>query len=132
MNHDLVLIKGGLVYDWEVSFNPNPLKQAVEAIFSRKRNEMDHPMILCNSIPVKKVDEHKHLSSLLIQLFFRLTSRQVSVKYVRALVCEISFQISPYIFTKAIYHFPAKVCELSENITLPILMEKLGTVFSSL
>ena len=56
MNHDLELIM-----QWRMSFNPDPLKQPVEVIFSRKRNKVDHPVILFNNTPVKRVDEHKHL-----------------------------------------------------------------------
>ena len=44
-----------------MSFNPDPQKQAVELEFSKKKIEIDHPVILFNNIPVKKVDEHKHL-----------------------------------------------------------------------
>ena len=48
-----------------MSFNPNPQKQAVELLFSRKRSETDHPVILFNNIPVKEVNEHKHLGIIL-------------------------------------------------------------------
>ena len=44
-----------------MSFNPGPQKQAVELTFSWKKIEIDHPVIRFNDIPVKKVDEHKHL-----------------------------------------------------------------------
>ena len=60
MNHDLVLIKQW-AYQWRMSFNLDPLKQAVELIFSRKRNKIDHPLILFNNTPMKRVDEDKHL-----------------------------------------------------------------------
>ena len=60
LNHDLELIRQW-AYAWRMSFNPDPEKQAVELTFSRKKTEIDHPMILFNDIPVKKVSEHKHL-----------------------------------------------------------------------
>ena len=60
MNHDLELMKQW-AHQWRMSFNPDPQKQAVEIVFSRKRNKIDHPVILFNDTPVKKVDEHKHL-----------------------------------------------------------------------
>ena len=44
-----------------MSFNPDPTKQAVELIFSKKKSVIDHPVILFNNMPVMKVDEHKHL-----------------------------------------------------------------------
>eukprot|EP00112_Aurelia_sp_Birch-Aquarium-sp1_P013966 Seg299.8 transcript_id=Seg299.8/GoldUCD/mRNA.D3Y31 product="hypothetical protein" protein_id=Seg299.8/GoldUCD/D3Y31 len=37
-----------------MSFNPDPQKQAVELLLSRKRNEVDHTVILFNDIPEKK------------------------------------------------------------------------------
>ena len=42
-------------------FNPDPLKQTVELTSSKQKDEIDHPVILFNDVPVKKVDEHKHL-----------------------------------------------------------------------
>ena len=48
-----------------MSFNPDPQKQAVELIFSRKRIEIDHPVVSFNDIPVKQVNEHKHLGIVL-------------------------------------------------------------------
>ena len=58
MNHDLQLISQW-AHDWRMSFNPDPQKQAVELVFSRKRNGTDHPVILFNNIPVEKVNEQK-------------------------------------------------------------------------
>ena len=53
MNQDLQLTTQW-ANDWRISFNPDPQKQAVELLFSKKRNEIDHPVILFNNIPVKK------------------------------------------------------------------------------
>ncbi len=55
MNHDLEFINRW-AYDWRMSFNPDPQKQAVELTFSNKRNKIDHPVILFNSTPVEKVN----------------------------------------------------------------------------
>ena len=55
MNHDLDLISQW-AHAWRMTFNPDPQKQAVELTFSRKKIETDHPMILFNDIPVKKVN----------------------------------------------------------------------------
>ena len=60
MNHDLELIRQW-AHDWRMSFNPDPQKQAVELIFSRKKIKADHPELYFNNSPVMKVDEHKHL-----------------------------------------------------------------------
>ena len=64
MNHDQELIRRW-AHDWKMSFNPDPQKQAVELTFSTKRIEMNRPEIRFNSIPVMKVDEHKHLGIIL-------------------------------------------------------------------
>ena len=45
MNHDLELIRKW-AHNWRMSFNPDPQKQAVELIFSRKRIETDHPVFI--------------------------------------------------------------------------------------
>ena len=64
MNHDLDLIRLWAP-NWRMSFNPDPRKQAVELIFSRKNVQTEHPVILFNDLPVMKVDEHKHLGIIL-------------------------------------------------------------------
>ena len=53
MNHDLELISQW-AHDWKMSFNPDPQKQAVELLLSKKRHGIDHPVILFNDIPVNK------------------------------------------------------------------------------
>ena len=64
MNHDLDLIRLW-AQNWRMSFNPDPRRQAVELIFSRKSVKTDHPVILFNDLPAMKVDEHKHLGIIL-------------------------------------------------------------------
>ena len=48
-------------HQWKMSFNPDPLKQAQEIIFSRKRNKSHHPNIIFNGNPVKNSSYQKHL-----------------------------------------------------------------------
>ena len=64
MNHDLNLIKLWAL-NWRMSFNPDPNKQAVEVTFSKKRIPMNHPPIFLNDVPVKYVQEQKHLGIIL-------------------------------------------------------------------
>ena len=64
LNHDLDLIRLW-AYKWRMSFNPDPRKQAVELIFSKKTAKTDHPPVLFNDAPVMKVDQHKHLGVIL-------------------------------------------------------------------
>ena len=144
MNHDLDLIKQW-AFLWRMSFNPDPQKQAVEIIFSRKRNKIDHPVILFNDTPVKKVDEHKHLGLLLdsklsfaahIKAAIGKSRKSIGLlKYLsnylpRHTLNELyKLYVRPHLdYGDVIYHIPAKVCEFSGNVTLPNLMEKLESV----
>ena len=87
MNHDLELIRQW-AHDWRMSFNPDLQKQAVEIIFSRKRNKIDHPGILFNNTLVKKVEEHKHLGLVLdSKLSFLLISKQQLQNHAGVSVC---------------------------------------------
>ena len=49
----------------KMSFNPDPLKQSQEVIFSRKRNKPHHPDIIFTGNPVKKSSYQKHLDMFL-------------------------------------------------------------------
>ena len=64
MNHDLDTINNW-THKWQNSFNPDPTKQVIEVTFSRKKNFADHPIVLFKDIPIKKVNEHKHLGIIL-------------------------------------------------------------------
>lgn len=144
MNHDLPLISQW-AYSWKMSFNPDPQKQAVESNFSRKKSEMDHPVILFNNIPMKKVDEHKHLRIILdsklafsahIKSAISKTRKGIGLlkylsKYLpRHTLSEIyKLYVRPHMdYGDVIYHIPAKVCDFSGNLVLPNLMEKLESV----
>ena len=64
MNHDLNLIQPW-ANKWRMSFNPDPRKQAIELIFSTKRDNSDHPMLHFNNLRVTKLDKHKLLGLVL-------------------------------------------------------------------
>ena len=144
MNHDLELISRW-AHDWRMSFNPDPQKQAVELLLSKKRHEIDHPVILFNNTPVKKVTEHKHLGIILdsklsfsahIKSAISKTRRGIGLlkylsKYLpRHTLNELyKLYVRPHLdYGAIIYHIPAKVCEFSQNIVLPNLMEKIESV----
>ena len=75
-------------HDWRMSFNPDPQKQAVELILSRKRIEADHPEIRFNNIQVMRVGDHKHLGIILdSNCLFLLISNQLFLKQERVLAC---------------------------------------------
>ena len=42
INHDLQLIEQW-AYQWKMSFNPDPNKQAIELLFSQKNENINHP-----------------------------------------------------------------------------------------
>ena len=50
---------------WKMSFTPDPLKQAQEVVFSRKRNKPHHSDIIFNGNPIKKSSYQKHLGMFL-------------------------------------------------------------------
>ncbi len=144
MNHDLELISRW-AHQWRMSFNPDPQKQAVELLLSKKRQATDHPVILFNNIPVKKVNEHKHLGIILdsklsfsahIKAAISKARRGIGLlkylsKYLpRHTLNELyKVYVRPHLdYGDVIYHIPAKFCEFSQNITLPSLMEKLESV----
>ena len=52
-------------YQWKMSFNPDPLKQAQEVIFSRKITKTNHPTLIFNDNPVYQVALQKHLGMFL-------------------------------------------------------------------
>ena len=64
LNHDLDLIRLW-AHKWRMSFNPDPRKQAVELVFSKKTAKTDHPPVFFNDAPVMNVDQHKHLGVIL-------------------------------------------------------------------
>ena len=132
MNHDLELI-GQWAHDWKMSFNPDPQKQAVELLLSKKRTGIDHPVVLFNDIPVKKVEEHKHLGLILdtklsfsahIKAAISKTRKGIGLlkylsKYLpRHTLNELyKLYVRPHLdYGDVIYHIPSKVCEFSQNI----------------
>ena len=144
MNHDLRLINQW-AYDWRMSRNPDPQKQAVELLFSRKRDDGDHPALCFNDVPVAKVNEHKHLGIILdTRLSFSSHVKSIISKtrkgigmlkhlsnYLPRKTLDQLYRlyVRPHLdYEDVIYHIPAKICDVSHNITLPKLMDKLESV----
>ena len=147
MNHDLELISQW-AHDWKMSFNPDPQKQAVELLLSKKRHGIDHSVILFNDIPVKKVEEHKHLGVILdsklsfsahIKAAISKTRKDIGLlKYLSKYLLRHTLNglyklyVRPHLdYGDVIYHIPSaytNVCEFSQSIILPSLMEKLESV----
>ena len=64
INNDLKLISDW-AFQWKMSFNPDPSKQAQEITFSRKKMKSSHPSMHFNKISVCSTSVHKHLGILL-------------------------------------------------------------------
>ena len=52
-------------YQWKMSFNPDPSKQAVEVYFTRKSVPPDVPIITFNNTAISSSDHQKHLGLIL-------------------------------------------------------------------
>ena len=48
LNEDLYLISKW-AYSWKMSFNPNPSKQVIEIVFSKKRSDIQLPTLRFNN-----------------------------------------------------------------------------------
>ena len=64
INNDLKVISDW-AFQWKMSFNPDPSKQAQEIIFSRKKMKSSHPSVYFINIPVDSTSVHKHLGMLM-------------------------------------------------------------------
>ena len=62
LNEDLVKINN-LAFQWKMSFNPDPNKQAQEVIFSRKTKKINHSHLTFNT--VNQSISQKHLDVIL-------------------------------------------------------------------
>ena len=60
LNSDLSRIKQW-AFQWKMSFNPDPNKQAQEEIFSRKLKNFCHPSLRFNNNNVSQASSQKHL-----------------------------------------------------------------------
>ena len=52
-------------FQWKMSFNPDPKKQAQEVIFSRKSKATSHPPLVFNNNNVMQAASYKHLGIIL-------------------------------------------------------------------
>ena len=60
LNRDLTTINNW-AFQWKMDFNPDPTKQATEAIFSRKNKPVNHPTLYFNNSPITCAPFQKHL-----------------------------------------------------------------------
>ena len=64
LNNDLIKISRW-AYQWKMSFNPDPSKQAQEVIFSKKAKKEYHPPLVFNKNNVSETNSQKHLGVVL-------------------------------------------------------------------
>ena len=64
LNSDLRTINDW-AHKWRMSFNPDPLKQATEVLFSKKRTIVNHPDLFFNGVKIDRVPMQKHLGMIL-------------------------------------------------------------------
>ena len=64
LNSDLESITSW-AWDWKMLFNPDISKQALEVIFSNKKNISTFQPLVFNTIPVKQVSETMHIGMIL-------------------------------------------------------------------
>ena len=68
-------------FQWKMSFNPDPSKQAPEVIFSRKLQKSVYPPLHFNNIAVTQSTTQKHLVMVLVlSSIFKGISRTYTVK----------------------------------------------------
>ena len=64
LNYDLNRVREW-AFQWKMSFNPEPSKQAQEIIFTQKLQKKDYPPLYFNDSSVKETCKQKHLGMLL-------------------------------------------------------------------
>ena len=134
-----------------MSFNPDPTKQAVQVVFTRKSKQIDHPKIYFNNNEVKTVNDHKHLG-LYLGLGLILDSKlsfishineKISKAYkglgiikplsrflsVKTLDLIFKLYIRPHLdFCDVIFHIPSITNPFDSSINLNYLMNTLGRI----
>ena len=65
LNYDHGMIYDEWSHQWKMEFNPDPIKQATEVLFSCKKNRPNHLQLIFNGTAVVNVNEQKHLGLIL-------------------------------------------------------------------
>ena len=92
MNHDLDII-AKWAFNWKMSFNPDPNKQATELLFSCKKKPVTHPVLTFNNSPIVKVKHHKHLGLTLqhnLNFDKHLNEKMIKAKKIICLIRNLS------------------------------------------
>ena len=141
LNHDLNLI-GQWAHQWKMSFNPDPNKQAIELLFSRKINSSNHLSLYFNNQEVCRDTDHKHLSLILDTklTFTKHITQKISIarkgigiiKYMpsyapkRILDQMYKIFVRPHLdYCDIIYHLPSLTNLSDSSINLNFMMQSL-------
>ena len=125
-----------------MSFNPDPNKQAIELLFSRKINSPYHPSLYFNNQEVRHATDHKHLGLILDTklTFNKHISRKISIaregieiiKYMssyapkRTLDQIYKIFVRPHLdYCDIIYHLPSLINPSNSSINLNFMMQSL-------
>ena len=125
-----------------MSFNPDPNKQAIEVIFSQKRNETVHPPLFFNNQIVSRINEHKHLGLTLdSRLSFtkhiaeKTAKARKGIGIIRYLSSYVTLDtldqiyklfVRPHLdYCDIIFHIPQKCSIFDSSINLTSLMNSL-------
>ena len=83
LNRDLEIISNW-AHRWKMHFNPEKNRQAVQVIFSQKKEVLAHPPVFFNEAVVKA--EHKHLGMILdSKLSFQSHVREAIIKAMKGI-----------------------------------------------
>ena len=144
LNHDLESISKW-AYQWKMAFNPDPNKQAVEMLFSHKRDDIYNPPLLFNNSIVYKAESQKHLGLLLdhkltfvkhINDKIKIAKKTIGIlkylsKYIPLKTLNMIYKmfIRPHFdYCDVIYHIPHITNPFDKSISLTLLMERIGKV----
>ena len=142
LNNDLETIREW-AHQWKMQFNPDPLKQAVEVIFSCKKKKQNHPALFFGGTKVVETDHQTHLGLVLCNnLSFKkhirekiakakkiLGSLKLVSKYLPTKALESVFKsfIRPHLdYCDIIFHEPAKADAMGQ--TLSTLMQEVERI----
>ena len=95
LNRDLEIISTW-AYQWKMQFNPDKNKQAIQVIFSQKRDTPVHPPLFFNGSEVMIETQHKHLGMILDSKLALLSHIKKGIVKARRVIGIIRF-LSKYV-----------------------------------
>ena len=142
LNHDLDVISKW-AHQWKLEFNPDPLKQATEVLFSCKKTPDVHPDLFFNGIVVAKVKEQKHLGLILKpnlsfskHIYEEIKKAKKQLGMIKHLARFLPFKtldqmykalVRPHLdYCDVIYHIPSTIT--NQGGILHVLMKELEKV----